>query len=340
MKKKTQIIILIAFFLILILLLGILTFFSSYIPSNPKGTIGNTAGNLNNSGLFCEHDGKVYFSNTFEGGSLFSMNADESKLERLNGLEVQNILAGGKYLYYFQTGASNANSGFGQLDGIKTFDRCTLKGTGITALTNDVVTTAQLVDNSLYLMTTSNSGLSFYKMNTAGEDITKLSNYLINPACAKDGNIYYNGTQSNHYLYSLNTATDVVGEVWRGNVWFPIVENDYVYYLDPENDYKLCRYSLSLDMVEILTKARVDCFNVGNGYIYYQTNSLIPQLICMHDDGSNVTVLAEGIYTDINMTSRYVYFRKFGDDSTLYHSALGSDRYEIFEAAQKATSSD
>ena len=32
------------------------------IPQNPAGTEGNTTGNLYNKGLFCESDGKIYFS--------------------------------------------------------------------------------------------------------------------------------------------------------------------------------------------------------------------------------------------------------------------------------------
>ncbi len=39
-------------------------------------------------------------------------------------------------------------------------------------------------------------------------DKTELPTYEINPASAVNGTIYYNGTQDNHYLYAMNTATD------------------------------------------------------------------------------------------------------------------------------------
>lgn len=338
MKKQKQLIICITLLVLLIVCLSVIFIVSGHVTANPPGTVGNTPGNLNNSGLFCEYDGKVYFANSFDGCSLFSMNSDETDLKKLNSLEVQNILAGGKYLYYFQTGASSTSEdyGFGQLPGIKSFDRCKLNGTDSTALTRDVVTCGQLVDNHLYLLTTSNSGISFYKTDIKGSERTILADYIINPACARDGMIYYNGTESNHYLYALDTSTDVAKEIWAGNLWYPVLEGNYVYYMDVANNYRLCRYSLSAQVIEVLTNDRVDCFNVGGGYIYYQKNSTTPQLICMRTDGTEAQVIADGVFTDINMTSYYVYFREFGDDVTLYHSPLGSGSYEVFSAAKAA----
>ena len=40
------------------------------------------------------------------------------------------------------------------------------------------------------------------------------------------------------------------------------------------------------------------------------------------------------------MTSRYVYFQEFQDDTTIYHSPLGSSGYEVFQAAKDAAAQD
>ena len=56
----------------------------------------------------------------------------------------------------------------------------------------------------------------------------------------------------------------------------------------------------------------------------------------MRTDGSGAKVIAEGNYTHINMTSQYVYFQEFGNDVVLYHSQLGTDYYEKFQAAEDA----
>lgn len=340
MKKKLKKSVKITLAVIVVLLLAgiaVIIMLSQRIVMNPEGTVGNTAGNLNNDGRFCEYDGRVYFLNSFENGGLFSMNPDESDMRRLNSLEVRNILAGGKYLYYYHTGIAYADFGAGDGLGMKTFQRCRLNGSNAEALTRDVIVTGQLVDNYLYLLSSRKTGPSFYKIKIDNSDQVTLADYNINPACAQDSVIYYNGTLGDHYLYALDTVTDVPQVVWKGNLWYPILEGDYVYYLDVANDYRLCRYSLSQNVIQVLTQDRVDCFNVGGGYIYYQKNSITePQLKCMRTDGSDAKVIAEGNYTHINMTSQYVYFQEFRDNYTIYHSSLGSSAYEPFYAAAEA----
>lgn len=310
------------------------------VAMNPDGTVGNTAGNLNNDGRFCEYDGTVYFLNSFPGGGLFAMNPDETDFRRINSLEVRNILAGGKYLYFYHTGISYEDAGFSGALGLRAFQRCKLNGSNATSLTTNVVVTGQLVNNYLYFLTATNDKVAFYKMKIDNSDEVKLADYEINPACAENGTIYYNGTQGNHFLYALDTSTDAPREIWRGNLWNPVLEGDYVYYMDVANDYRLCRYSRSQDLIEVLTQERVECFNVGSGYVYYQTNGSEAALKCMGIDGSNPTVIATGIYHHINMTSRYVYFQEFRDDSTIYHSPIGSAGYEVFQAAESAAAQD
>lgn len=303
---------------------------SGRVAENPEGTVGNTAGNLLNDGLFCEYDGTVYFSNTAQGGALYAMNPDETNVRRLNTLKVRNILAGGKYLYFFQIGAAGGSS-LGQIEGIRNFNRSRLNGKDITVITGDTVLTGQLVDNHLYLLTSSKSGISLQKIKTDKSEQTRLTDWELDPACAVNGQIYYHGVQEDHYLYALNTQTDVSTVVWRGNIWYPILEGDYVYYMDVANDYRLCRYSLSRDEIQVLTNDRVDCYNVGSGFIYYQKNGSSPRLMCMYTDGSNLHPVADGIYTRINMTSNYVYFQEFGQGNITYHSPLGSSTYSEFQ---------
>lgn len=336
MKKSVKII-LAAAAAVIVIAIGVAIVLSRRIVMNPSGTVGNTAGNLNNEGMFCEYDGTVYFHNTFDGGGLFAMNSDESNLRRLNSLQVRNILAGGKYLYYYQTGISYTDSNFGHALGLPSFQRSKLNGKNVEGLTTDVIVTGQLVDNYLYLLTQKkSSGTAFYKLKIDKSDEVFLANYIINPACAESSTIYYNGTQGDHYLYALDTKTDIPTVAWKGNLWYPALDGDYVYYMDVANNYRLCRYSISQNVIEILTHDRVDCFNVGSGYVYYQKNGTDAQLICMRTDGSDKKVVAAGNYTHINMTSQYVYFQEYGDNSTLYHAYLGSTAYEPFYAAIEA----
>lgn len=59
MKDKKALFILIPF-LLFVIIVGALAIVGDRIPDNPPETVGNTAGNLNNSGYFCEYDGTVY----------------------------------------------------------------------------------------------------------------------------------------------------------------------------------------------------------------------------------------------------------------------------------------
>lgn len=330
MSKKIKYILIIIPLLILFAALIVAGWYFGRIPPNPPNTVGNTAGNINNAGLFCESEGMVYFSNPRDGGSLYSMTPDEQDITKLNNSSVCNILAGGKYLYYFQTTASG-ESGLGYVRNRSSFNRCLKSGKDAISMVTDVVVSGQLVGDYLYLLTASDPTPVFYKMKTDRSDRQVLADYQVNPACARDGIIYYNGTQNNHYLYTLNTNGDTVSELWEGNIWYPCLDSSYIYYLDVANDYRLCRYDLSQDVIQVLTNDRVDCFNVGGGFIYYQRNSATaPALMMMGADGSNPTLVAEGNYTHINMTSRYVYFQEFGVSGSLYHCPLGGSSYSSF----------
>ncbi|MCR5754177.1 MAG: DUF5050 domain-containing protein, partial [Acetatifactor sp.] len=108
------------------------------MDKNSISTVGNTAGNLYNSGLFCEHDGIVYFSNAYDNGRLYSMLPDESGIKKINDLQVRNLLAGGHYLYFFQLGASGG-SGFGNAVATRAFMRIDLKGKENIGMTRDSI---------------------------------------------------------------------------------------------------------------------------------------------------------------------------------------------------------
>ena len=49
---------------------------------------------------------------------LYSMSPDETDIKRLNMMQVRNLLAGGKYLYFYQM-KSTAQSGLGQIQGVR-----------------------------------------------------------------------------------------------------------------------------------------------------------------------------------------------------------------------------
>lgn len=129
MKNKKALLILVPFILFLIVI-GAFAIVGDRIPDNPPETVGNTAGNLNNSGYFCEYDGKVYFANVYDSNTLYTMDPWEQDIQKTGNASVKNILAGGKYLYYYQTGVSG-DAGIGALRATRSFNRCRLNGSDV-----------------------------------------------------------------------------------------------------------------------------------------------------------------------------------------------------------------
>ena len=317
----------------------VLIVLSTRIPLNDESTVGNTAGNLNNGGYFCEHDGRIYFANAYDNYSLYSMNPDETDIKKLHGGSSSYINAGGNYLYYVTVGNTDSgdNNSFRGAYGIY---RSKINGKDVTGMDRCYVAAMQLCGNYLYyekIDTKTSMSLEKIKIDKKDKQTVNPS-AIINPNCYVDGTIYYSGTERDHYLYALNTANDSSSVVWQGNLWNPIYQDGYVYYMDVPNNYRLCRYSLYNDVVEILTNDRVDTFNVYESYIYYQTNSdTSPALKRMYIDGSYQEVVSPGIYQNINITSQYVYFNTFGAPTPVYKtSTFGSVNVTTFNAGMQA----
>lgn len=324
---------------IILLILLALMIWSGHVPLNDEYTVGNTPGNLNNNGYFCEHDGRVYFANAYDGYSLYSMNSDETDIKKLHGGSSSFINAGGDYLYYSMAN-SGGGSDLGSVRGSYGIYRSKLNGKGSTGLDRCHVVTMQLCGNYLYYQKLDpRSSISLEKIKIDKKDRqTVASNAAINPNCFVNGAIYYNGTDQDHYLYTLDTATDISRTVWEGNIWNPIYQDGYVYYMDVGDNYKLCRYQTSDGVVEILTNERVDLFNVYGNYIYYQTSSRTePALKRMYVDGSSQEIVQEGVYQNINITSQYVYFNAFKEPTPVYKtSTFGPVNVTNFDAGMQA----
>ncbi len=339
MTSKQKNILAISVTSVIIIVLFVLALISSYIPLNDENTVGNTPGNLNNNGYFCEYDGRVYFANAYDNYSLYSMNPDETDIKKLHDGSSSHICAGGDYLYYAMANAGGG-SDLGSVRGSYGIYRSKLNGKSATGMDRCHIVSMQLCGNYLYYeKLDAKSSISLEKIKINKKDKQTVNpDAIINPSCYVDGIIYYNGTDEDHYLYALNTANDTSSVVWQGNIWNPIYQNGYVYYMDVENNYRLCRYSMNSDVVEILTNDRIDMFNVYGDYIYYQVSSKdAPALKRMFTDGSSQELVREGVYQNINITSEYVYFNGFKEAAPVYKtSTFGPVNVTTFDAGMQA----
>lgn len=297
------------------------------VRENPPGTIGNTAGNLQNGGLFCESDGIVYFSNPYDNNYLYSMNADETDCKRINTSMVRFINAGVDEIYYYQYDSYSSEE-YGFISHLGGLFRSPKKGGRTVCLKKNTIGTVLLVDNTLYYLNYEGNGnYNLNSITTAKKEDQRILDGIADPSCYSDGYLYYvlQDSTQNHYLnsYHLKTGTQTI--VYTKDIWYPQAHGSYIYFLDVHNDYRLCRYEPATGVYEQLTDERIECYNLCGDYIYYQVNSSVePYLGMMKTDGSMQTKLIGGNYTNINCTSNYVYFMPFGSDSVMYHAPIGS----------------
>lgn len=331
MKEKTKNLVIVCSIFLVLIIVVVLFSIGSTVKKIPEDTIGNTAGNLNNGGLFCEYNGKVYFSNANDNGTLYVMNPDETEVTKLNDSIASYINASESYLVYYQSGVDTADGLSSMVQNLGIY-RSDLNGKNLDCIDDCVCTALVLTGNQVYYQHYDNKEYTrLYKSDLAGKKRTEVDDAIINPHCVSNGTIYFNGTNGDHYLYGLNTSTDSIATLWTGNVWNPVIVGSYVYYMDLSNHYGLSRYSLTNGEVEILTNDRVDYFNVSDNMIYYQTaSSNSPALKRMKTDGSDNEIVREGTYENINITSRYVYFNEFGSDTPVYHTPVNGGSVTTF----------
>ena len=315
---------------------GIVVHFNNRIVKNPVGTVGNTAGNLYNGGLFCEDDGYVYFSNPYDSYALYRMRPDESEMEKLIETETGSINAAGKYFYFYQKG-SGSGKGFGYMISTTGVYRAEKENPGkIECLDRVLCETIVLADNSIYYNTAKQAeGVSLKKIDIDGENAEVLLNYKVTPACVNNSALYFNNTVDNCHLMQIPLGSQNAVDILAEDVYMPVVDGTTVYYIDIHNDYALVSYDMSSGVKTILTKERTDMYNVSDLYIYYQTAGDTPQFKRISKDGAFSEVIADGAYCNINTTSEYVYFQKYGAERPVYKTPVnGVVSVNTFDAAK------
>ena len=323
-KKMNRKFILI-FSIILLLAAGGLTLFiiNKQIPMDPLNH-GNTPGNLQNSGLFFEMDGKVFFSNANDHDCLYSMNVDESSPKRLTTMGAKYINGADGYLYFYMdsTNRSDKVTGLGAASNQYGLYRCRANGEKLTCLHRDFCGEVQLCGEYVYYQVKTDGG-SLCKIRCDKKDLTKVADEMVSPVCYDNGVIYYTGVSKDHDIHMMYTSTDTGRTVINGFYFYPVVQDGYLYYLNGESNYSIWRTNLTTGAQELVTSDRVDCFAVDREHIYYAySNAQTPELRRCDLNGSNKITLYSGIVNSINLTSRYVYFKVYGNDNQLYHMPL------------------
>ena len=244
------------------------------------------------------------------------MNADGTGVKKLSDDSAAFINADENYIYYTRTG-DNSESEFSFLH-VYTHSLCKIRRDGkgvVKVLDTDPCMYASLVGNDIYYIHyNSKEASTLYRIKNDGEEKEQVfpQPYF---TCSTNGQyIYYNGLEQDHNIYRFDTAAGSQSLLYEGNCWMPIVEGNYIYFMDCENSYSLTRVDLSTREKLVLANDWIDCFNVHNGTIYFQRNGHNPAFCSVRTDGSDYTVLKEGVFTEINVAGNLIFFKDYSSE--------------------------
>ncbi len=347
-KLKNALVVLIPVMIILFIILG--SYISKKIkaiPDNPADLAGNTAGNLYNGGTFCEQDGKVYFANPYDGGSIYAMDPDHSHIHKVVTANASFINTAGKYVYYYSA-SSAGQSGLGYIRDGRGIYRTDLSGKRNIILNNITSDSLMLLGNRLYYTKFSEGStksdtplVTFNSMGTDGKGETVLLKDQIKAGAGLGTDICFAAMTGDHYMYRLEPASGSISRALEINMYEPVISGEYVYYLDMDDNMSLKRCPLYGGVPSLLAAGRIETFNLYGDHIYYQTiaadkNSPY-EFRHVRTDGSDDSLIKEGVVSGIQITSAYVYFKDFNTDMPIYcFPSGGGGNISVFSEASDA----
>lgn len=277
---------------------------------------GNSAGNLYNGGLFCESEGKIFFSNPDDKNRLYSMDLNGGDLKKLCDDTVMFINADSHYVYYVRRNKyQKENQAFAVFSfADNSLCRISRDGGNVTILDEDPCIYATLIGNYLYYLHYDNEdATSLYKIGIDGEGKKMLSQDYMFTCSALGQYFYYDGVHDG-MLYEYDTANDTAKMVYDCQCYKPIVTSDNnVYYMDVNKNNALVHTNIQFGNPNTLTTDSIDLYNVYGSYIYYQRyDEEEGSGLCMiKNDGTEFCKLMAGNYSNIHVTSYYIYFTDY-----------------------------
>lgn len=305
------------------------------------GTTGNTSGNLLNGGLFCENEGKIYFANPYDENKLYCMDSDLSNAEKLIDDRASYINSAGSYIFYTRRNDQIKND-VDALLSISTTGlfRASTSGHNVKRLYDDPAQVICLYGNDIfYQHYDQKKGLELYSVKIDGNDNKKLLNEPAAPYALHNDKIYYTGWNKDHYIHSLGTSGSGSQVIYAGNCTNLARQGSYLYFMDMEQDYSLCRVTLDGSSVETLINKRLATYNIsedGTTVFYQVDNGTENGLYKLELPTMETNLIAEGDYNYLNLTSEYLFYETFDQDRLfIYNLATGQTQQHTIEKSQK-----
>lgn len=325
--------VLLSLFLITALLMtGVIIYSENHTLPNDEELSGNTAGNIYNGGLFCEKNGKIYFSNDNDNGSLYMMNSDATEVKKLSDDKAAYINVDENYIYYIRAVNTKENDSESCLPFNNTgIYRITRNGKKLKLMSGNPGGCIMLKGNYIYYLNYDlKNGLNLYRRQNDGSMERLLHKGAAVPAAVINNVLYYTETDSGIDYLDLSSFT--TGTCIRGNFSSPVFFGDYIYYIDPAAN-TINRINTDGTGKTVLVSDPCLTFNITNSgkYLYYQVDNGDNSRICrMNLETSEVEVLLDGHYKQIHVTDNYVFFKDRDNTITYVLPADGSPKLSTF----------
>ncbi|MDD5934353.1 MAG: DUF5050 domain-containing protein [Clostridiales bacterium] len=329
-------------FLITIVTIAIIVFFVTKLSNktiyNEEDTIGNTAGNLYNGGLFCERGNYIYFSNFEDDGAIYRMDSDCTNLKKISTDKACFINADENYLYYSRINYIKENP----TQTIFTFYnrgiyRTNHNGDKLLLLYKDPSGLLSLHGNEIYYQHyNKQTGTKFYQVGIDGKKEKEISDDAILPASYYNGTLYYAGVNKDHFIHAMDLKTKSDTIFYAGNCYMPIATEKGIYYISLSDNYALAFLDYSSKEPVILTDQFCSSFNISadGNTIYYQVDGGDHNGIYKLDLATGASeIIINGNYKNIHVTSKYIFFRDF-DETHTYAYEPTSGNLEVFSPSE------
>ena len=256
-----------------------------YTNSYDKGTLYsmNTDGSdnrkLSNDWIpwFYVSADRIYFQNWQDKMNIYVMKTDGSVLQKLNDDDSGNITVDGDMIYY-----SNADDGF-------TLYCMNTDGSNRKKLSSDIPLYMNVVDDRIYYSDERSGIKGICSVKTDGTDRIKLPDDNPFLMIVEDGWIYYNNENDGHKLYAMRTDGSDRFKLSDDYALNINVVNERIYYKNG-NDGKI--YSIKTDGADrkLLSEDTAVWLVIGDGQIYYTITGA--KIYSMDLDGGNKQLLA------------------------------------------------
>jgi hypothetical protein len=227
---------------------------------------------------FYVSDDRIYYQDGNDGMKIYVMNTDGSNLHKLNDDASESINVIGDKIYY-----SNTDDGFA-LYSMNT------DGSDNKKLNDDNPLYMNVVGDRIYYSGDFSGIKGIYSVNTDGTDRIKLTDdspYLLIVA---NGWVYYNNEADGYKLYAIRTDGSDRHKLNDDYALSINVVDDLIYYIN-ENEEKI--YSINADGGDrkLLSDDNVDWLIASDSRIYYKITGA--KLYSMNIDGSDKQILTE-----------------------------------------------